>query len=109
MLHLEFENPGIGIDAAVNAIRLDRLGNIQADTCSHRDLPLSDAAPRKRRSRRNSGISPGAPRPGKPFESARYGLSRRAASKAQARDGDGLTQIIDRFVQFATAITGGRR
>ena len=41
VLHLELENRRIGIDAAVNAIGLHRLGDIQADICSHRDLPLS--------------------------------------------------------------------
>src|ERR1044072_3265512 len=58
-LHLELENRRIGIDAAVNAIGLHRLGDIQADIRSHRDLPSSHpskqsrAAPRYWRSGRN--------------------------------------------------------
>src|SRR5262249_60483990 len=53
--HLELEDRRIGIDAAVNAIGLHRLGDIQADTCLHQNLP------RPRLSHRNSGTSPGAP------------------------------------------------
>src|SRR6185437_6897213 len=36
---LELEDAGIGIDAAVDAIGLHRLAQIQADIASHQDLP----------------------------------------------------------------------
>src|SRR5262249_19059854 len=48
-LHLELENRRIGIDAAVNAIGLHRLGDIQADIDCHRDLlPSHDRTARIR-------------------------------------------------------------
>src|SRR5262245_60444639 len=54
-LHLELEDRRVGIDAAVNTIGLHRLGDIQADTCLHQNLPSPLL------SHRNSGTSPGAP------------------------------------------------
>src|SRR5260370_7700578 len=43
-LHFELENRRIGIDAAMNAIGLHRLGDIQPDIPFHPHLPLTHAS-----------------------------------------------------------------